>query len=85
MAIKQVKPGVYMVTNNGGNSTVRVTEQGIILVDTKNLGDMFYNELLTQIKTASQQPGLFTARSLLEIKTEKLPFCRMHASSFMAP
>src|SRR5215471_1973506 len=56
MAIKQVKPGVYMVTNNGGNSTVRVTDQGIILVDTKNLGDMFYNELLTQIKTASQQP-----------------------------
>jgi glyoxylase-like metal-dependent hydrolase (beta-lactamase superfamily II) len=56
MAIKQVKPGVYMVTNNGGNSTVRVTEQGIILVDTKNLGDMFYNELLGQIKTVSPQP-----------------------------
>src|SRR5262249_12696569 len=56
MAIEQVRPGVYMVTNNGGNSTVRVTEQGIILVDTKNLGDMFYNELLAQIKTASPQP-----------------------------
>src|SRR5215813_6493402 len=56
MAIKQVKPGIYMVTNNGGNSTVRVTDQGIILVDTKNLGDMFYNELLAQIKTVSPQP-----------------------------
>jgi glyoxylase-like metal-dependent hydrolase (beta-lactamase superfamily II) len=56
MAIKQVKPGVYMVTNNGGNSTVRVTDKGIILVDTKNLGDQFYNELLAQIKTVTPQP-----------------------------
>jgi glyoxylase-like metal-dependent hydrolase (beta-lactamase superfamily II) len=56
MAIKQVKPGVYMVTNNGGNSTVRVTDQGVILVDTKNLGDQFYNELLAQIKTVTPQP-----------------------------
>src|SRR5262245_39567890 len=37
--IKQVKPGVYMVINGGGNSTVRVTDEGVILVDTKNLGD----------------------------------------------
>ena len=43
MAIKQVKPGLYMVTGFGGNSTVRVTDQGVILVDTKNLGDAFYN------------------------------------------
>jgi glyoxylase-like metal-dependent hydrolase (beta-lactamase superfamily II) len=56
MAIKQVKPGVYMVTNNGGNSTVRVTDQGVILVDTKNLGEQFYNELLAQIKTVTPQP-----------------------------
>jgi cyclase len=56
MAIKQVKPGVYMVINGGGNSTVRVTDQGIILVDTKNLGDQFYNDLMAQIKTVSQQP-----------------------------
>ena len=56
MAIKQVKPGLYMVTNNGGNSTVRVTDQGIILVDTKNLGDQFYNELVAQIKTVTPQP-----------------------------
>lgn len=56
MQIKQVKPGLYMVINNGGNSTVRVTDQGIVLVDTKNLGDQFYNELLAQIKTVSPQP-----------------------------
>ncbi len=56
MAIKQVKPNVYMVTGNGGNSTVRVTDEGVILVDTKNLGEQFYNELLGQIKTVTPQP-----------------------------
>ena len=55
-AIKMVKPGVYMVINGGGNSTVRVTDQGVILVDTKNLGDQPYNDLLAQIKTVTQQP-----------------------------
>ena len=55
-AIKMVKPGVYMVINGGGNSTVRVTDQGVILVDTKNLGDQPYNDLLAQIKTVTPQP-----------------------------
>jgi len=55
-AIKQVKPGVYMVINGGGNSTVRVTDQGVLLVDTKNLGEQFYTELLAQIKTVTPQP-----------------------------
>jgi len=56
ITIKMVKPGVYMVVNGGGNSTVRVTDQGIILVDTKNLGNQFYNDLMAQIKTVSSQP-----------------------------
>jgi glyoxylase-like metal-dependent hydrolase (beta-lactamase superfamily II) len=56
MAIKQVKPGLYMVTGFGGNSTVRVTDQGVILVDTKNLGDGPYNDLVAQIKTVTSQP-----------------------------
>jgi glyoxylase-like metal-dependent hydrolase (beta-lactamase superfamily II) len=54
--IKQVKPGLYMVVNEGGNATIRVTDQGVILVDTKNLGDMFYNNLVAQIKTVTPQP-----------------------------
>jgi glyoxylase-like metal-dependent hydrolase (beta-lactamase superfamily II) len=54
--IMQIKPNLYIVTGAGGNSTVRVTKAGIILVDTKNLGDQFYNELLQQIKTVSDQP-----------------------------
>jgi glyoxylase-like metal-dependent hydrolase (beta-lactamase superfamily II) len=52
----QIKPNLYIVTGAGGNSTVRVTKAGIILVDTKNLGDQFYNELSQQIKTVSDQP-----------------------------
>jgi glyoxylase-like metal-dependent hydrolase (beta-lactamase superfamily II) len=56
MAIKQVKPGLYMVTGFGGNSIVRVTPQGVILVDTKNLGDGPYNDLVAQIKTVTDQP-----------------------------
>ena len=55
-AIKQVKPGLYVVTGAGGNSTVRVTDQGVILVDTKNLGENFYNDLVAQIKTVTNQP-----------------------------
>ncbi len=54
--IMQIKPDLYIVTGAGGNSTVRVTKAGIILVDTKNLGDQFYNELVQQIKTVSDQP-----------------------------
>ena len=56
MAIKQVKPGLCMVTGFGGNSTVRVTDQGVILVDTKNLGDGPFNDLVAQIKTVTSQP-----------------------------
>ncbi|MSO83387.1 MAG: MBL fold metallo-hydrolase [Acidobacteria bacterium] len=59
MAIKQVKPGLRMVTGFGGNSTVRVTDQGVILVDTKNLGDGPFNDLVAQIKTVTAQPVKF--------------------------
>ena len=55
-AIKQVKPGLYMVTGIGGNSTVRVTNDGIIVVDTKNFGEANYKQLMDQIRTVSQAP-----------------------------
>lgn len=56
MAIKQVKPYVYMVTGAGGNSTFRVTEQGIILVDGKLPSDANYNGLMELIRSVSAQP-----------------------------
>jgi glyoxylase-like metal-dependent hydrolase (beta-lactamase superfamily II) len=60
-AIKPVpnKTGLYMVTGLGGNTTVRVTNDGLIVVDTKNLGEANYNQLMDQIKTVSQAPVKF--------------------------
>jgi glyoxylase-like metal-dependent hydrolase (beta-lactamase superfamily II) len=55
-AIKEVKSGVYMVTGAGGNTTVRVVNEGLIVVDTKNRGDENYDALMQQIKTVSQAP-----------------------------
>jgi len=57
-AIKPVpnKTGLYMVTGLGGNTTVRVTSDGLVVVDTKNLGEANYNQLMDQIKTVSQAP-----------------------------
>jgi glyoxylase-like metal-dependent hydrolase (beta-lactamase superfamily II) len=55
-AIKEVKPGLYMVTGLGGNTTVRVANEGLIVVDTKNLGEANYNALMEQIRTVSQAP-----------------------------
>src|SRR5690349_4766759 len=40
--IQQLKPNFYVVTGDGGNTGVRVTDAGLIIVDTKNLGDQFY-------------------------------------------
>ena len=54
--IRQLKPGLYMVTGGGGNSTVRLTSAGIILVDGKNPGQAFYDGLLAQIGTTGTNP-----------------------------
>ena len=56
MQVKEVKPGVYMITGNGGNSTVRVGKDAVILVDTKNPGDAVYNELMEKIHGISPLP-----------------------------
>ena len=58
-AIQQVKPGLYIVTGAGGNTGVRVTPDGLIVTDTKNLGDQFYNDVIAQIKTVSTAPVKF--------------------------
>ncbi|WP_293905546.1 MBL fold metallo-hydrolase [Phenylobacterium sp.] len=55
-AIKAVKPGLFMVTGGGGNTTVRVTSAGLIVVDGKNPGQTFYDDLMAQIRTVSPQP-----------------------------
>src|ERR1700689_1327693 len=55
-AIQQVKPGLFMITGAGGNTTVRVTNAGLIVVDGKLPGEANYNSLMALIKGASDQP-----------------------------
>src|ERR1700728_2130046 len=55
-AIQQVKPGLYMITGAGGNTTVRVTNQGLIVVDGKLPGQANYDALLALIKGVSDKP-----------------------------
>lgn len=54
--IKEVKPGLYVVTGAGGNSSVRVTSEGIILVDGKLPAAGNYDKLMELIKSVSNQP-----------------------------
>ena len=55
-AIEKVKPDLYMITGAGGNSTVRVTDAGVILVDGKLPGEANYNALMALIKSVTNQP-----------------------------
>ena len=55
-ATQMVKPGLYMITGAGANSEVRVTSEGLIVVDGKLPGEQNYNALMEQIKMISTQP-----------------------------
>jgi len=54
--IQMVKPGLYVVPGGGANSIVRVTSDGVILVDTKLPGEANYTALLQQIRTVTPLP-----------------------------
>jgi glyoxylase-like metal-dependent hydrolase (beta-lactamase superfamily II) len=56
MPPRQLKPGLFLITGGGANTVVRVTTEGLVVVDTKNPGDEQYNGLLAQIKTVSPLP-----------------------------
>jgi glyoxylase-like metal-dependent hydrolase (beta-lactamase superfamily II) len=53
--IELVKPGLYVVTGSS-NTTVRVTSEGLILVDSKPPSQMIYNGIVSQIRTVTDQP-----------------------------
>ena len=53
---QQVKPGLYMIAGAGANSEVRVTNDGLIVVDGKLPGEQNYNDLMAQIKSISTKP-----------------------------
>lgn len=55
-SVKMVKPGLFMITGGGGNTAVRVTSDGLIVVDSKNDGQAIYDALMGRIRTISAQP-----------------------------
>jgi len=57
--IQPVKPGLFVVAGAGANSLVRVTKDGVILVDGKLTGQQNYDALMAQIKTVTDQPVKF--------------------------
>jgi cyclase len=54
--IQMVKPGLYVVPGGGSNSIVRLTPDGVILVDTKMPGEANYTALMQQIRTVTPLP-----------------------------
>lgn len=59
LVIKEVKPDLYMVTGGGGNSTVRLTPAGVIVIDSKNSSDAIFDDLVGKIRALTQQPIVF--------------------------
>ena len=57
--IKMLKPNLYEITGGGANTLVRVTNQGVIVVDTKNPGDENFNRVMEEIKSVTSQPVKF--------------------------
>ncbi len=55
-ATQQVKPGLFMITGAGANTEVRVTSEGLIVVDGKLPSEQNYNNLMDQIKMISPLP-----------------------------
>jgi len=54
--IRLLKPNLYMITGGGANTLIRVTPEGLIVVDTKNPGDDNYNRVMEEIKSVSPLP-----------------------------
>jgi glyoxylase-like metal-dependent hydrolase (beta-lactamase superfamily II) len=56
MQIKPVRPGVYLITGKGGNATVLVGPDGVLLVDTKSPGQANFDELNAAIRSVTPLP-----------------------------
>jgi len=59
--IRELKPNLYMITGGGANTLVRVTPDGLIVVDTKNPptpagGDVNYTRVMEEITSVSKAP-----------------------------
>ncbi len=56
MTIMEVKPNLYFIVGGGGNSELLVTPNGALLVDTKNLNDKDYGDLMMLIGSVTKEP-----------------------------
>jgi cyclase len=56
MRIDKVKPNLYFIVGGGGNVELRVTPKGAILVDTKNMNDKDYGDLMNLIGSVTKEP-----------------------------
>jgi glyoxylase-like metal-dependent hydrolase (beta-lactamase superfamily II) len=54
--IRQLKPDLYLITGGGANTLVRVTKEGLLVVDTKNPGDENFNRVMEEIRSVSNLP-----------------------------
>ena len=54
--IRQLKPNLYMITGGGANTLIRVTPEGLILVDTKNPVDDNFTRVMEEIRSVSTLP-----------------------------
>jgi len=61
--IRTLKPDLHMITGGGANTLVRVTTEGLIVVDTKNPGDENFNRLMEEIRSASKLPVRYVINS----------------------
>jgi len=61
--IKMLKPNLYEITGGGANTLIRVTNQGLIVIDTKNPSDENFNRLMEEIKSVTNQPVKFVVNT----------------------
>ncbi len=54
--IRELKPNLYLITGAGANTLVRVTPEGVIVVDTKLASDENYKRLMEEIGSVSKLP-----------------------------
>src|ERR1043165_4786267 len=60
--IKMLKPNLYEITGGGANTLIRVTNQGLIVVDTKNpppSQDDNFARVMEEIRSVTDQPVKF--------------------------
>lgn len=57
--IRTLKPNLYMITGGGANTLVRVTPEGVIVVDTKNPGGDNFMRVMEEIRSVSPLPVKF--------------------------